>query len=270
MSAGSDRDDSAEGRSRGILGGFAEFLSLEIAGSVLLLGATVLALVIANSQYYVVLERLLHVEIGVEVGQWVFTQSLKHWIDDGLMAVFFFVIGLEVKREIVAGELSKPRQAMLPVIAAIGGMLAPAIIYLAFNMSGPGARGWGIPMATDIAFALGVLTVLGSRTPAGLKLFLTALAIADDIGAILVIALFYTSGVKVGWLAGWRCPAGRAGDPQRVQGRCDAALRAHRRRGLVLLLELGGACDHRWRAGCVHDPDACQAARSRLRIDEPR
>ncbi len=201
MAGGTRRSGGGEPGGSGLLGGFAEFLSLEIAGSVVLLCATVLALVIANSPAHTAFESLLHVEIGMHIGQWSFEQSLKHWIDDGLMAVFFFVIGLEVKREVVVGELSKPRQAMLPILAAVGGMLVPAVIYLSFNAGGAGARGWGIPMATDIAFALGVLAVLGSRAPASLKLFLTALAIADDIGAILVIALFYTSGISLGWLA---------------------------------------------------------------------
>ncbi|NTU72004.1 MAG: Na+/H+ antiporter NhaA [Coriobacteriia bacterium] len=188
-------------RRSGLLGGFADFLKLEISGSVFLLGATVLALVIANSPAHEAFEAFLHVEFGVEFGSWSFIQSMKHWIDDGLMAVFFFVIGLEVKREMVVGELSKPRQAILPVLAALGGMLVPAAIYLAINAGGPGGQGWGIPMATDIAFALGVLAVLGSRVPASLKLFLTALAIADDIGAILVIAIFYSRGLSLWWLA---------------------------------------------------------------------
>ena len=186
---------------RGLLGGFSEFLQLEIAGSVFLLGATVLALLIANSPFYLSLEHLLNIHIGIQVGDWELVHSLEAWINDGLMALFFFVIGLEVKREIVAGELSNPRQAILPVVGALGGMLVPAAIYLAFNAGGAGQRGWGIPMATDIAFALGALAVLGSRAPAGLKLFLTALAIADDIGAILVIALFYSTGIAFGWLA---------------------------------------------------------------------
>jgi Na+:H+ antiporter, NhaA family len=201
MAGGARRSTGDEPRGSGLLGGFAEFLSLEIAGSVMLLGATVLALVIANSPAHSALESLLHVELGIHIGHWSFEQSLKHWIDDGLMALFFFVIGLEVKREVVVGELSKPRQAMLPILAAVGGMLVPAVIYLSFNVGGAGQRGWGIPMATDIAFALGVLAVLGSRAPASLKLFLTALAIADDIGAILVIALFYSRGISLGWLA---------------------------------------------------------------------
>ena len=200
MSAGSGWSAPGDTRRHGLLGGFTEFLNLETAGAVLLLGATALALIIANSPLHAAFDNLLHLELGVEVGTSIFAQSLKHWIDDGLMALFFFVIGLEVKREMVVGELSKPRQAMLPVIAALGGMLVPAAIYLAFNAGGSGMRGWGIPMATDIAFSLGVLTVLGSRAPASLKLFLTALAIADDIGAVLVIAFFYSNGISFAWL----------------------------------------------------------------------
>ncbi len=184
----------------GVRDDFSAFMKLEIAGSVVLLVATVVALVLANTDAYGALERVLHTEIGLTIGSWDFQQSLKHWVDDGLMAIFFFVIGLEVKREIVVGELSKPRQAFLPVFAALGGMLAPALIFLAFNAGGPGERGWGVPMATDIAFALGVLAALGSRAPGKLRLFLTTLAIADDIGAIVVIAVFYSAGVAWGWL----------------------------------------------------------------------
>jgi NhaA family Na+:H+ antiporter len=179
---------------------FGAFMQLEIAGAVVLLAATVIALVIANTNAYGALERILHTELSISIGGWDFQQSLKHVIDDDLMVLFFFVIGLEVKREIVVGELSKPRQAVLPILAALGGMLAPAIIYLSFNARGAGANGWGVPMATDIAFALGVLAALGSRAPTKLRLFLTTLAIADDIGAIIVIAVFYSSGVAFQWL----------------------------------------------------------------------
>lgn len=188
-------------RLRGLRDDFSAFMQLETAGAIVLLAATVIALVLANTDAYAGLERILHTEIGFSIGSLHFEQSFKHWIDDGLMALFFFVIGLEVKREIVVGELSKPRQALLPILAALGGMLAPALIYLAFNAGGPGERGWGIPMATDIAFALGVLSALGSRSaPPKLRLFLTTLAIADDIGAIIVIALFYSAGVHFQWL----------------------------------------------------------------------
>ena len=124
-------------------------------------------------------------------------RPLEYWINDGLMAIFFFVVGLEIKREVIAGELASPRRAMLPIMAAIGGMLVPAAIFLWFNWGEPGQRGWGIPMATDIAFTLGVMAVLGSKVPTPIKVFLTALAIVDDIGAVLVIAIFYTSGISL-------------------------------------------------------------------------
>jgi NhaA family Na+:H+ antiporter len=138
--------------------------------------------------------------IGVEVGDYELRHSLKHWINDGLMVLFFFVIGLEVKRELVLGELRDFRRAVLPVAAAIGGMLIPALVYLGFQMGQPGQRGWGIPMATDIAFVIGCITILGTRVPAGLRLMLLSLAIVDDIGAILVIAIGYTEGMHLDWL----------------------------------------------------------------------
>lgn len=180
--------------------GFVTFFKTEVAGSVVLLVAAIVALVLANSGVQELYHEFWEIEIGFNVGDWSFYESLLHWIDDGLMAMFFFVVGLEIKREILVGELSSPRKAALPILAAVGGMAVPAIVYILLNLGGEGASGWGVPMATDIAFALGVLALLGSRIPAGLKVFLTAVAIADDIGAVLVIALFYTSEIHFWWL----------------------------------------------------------------------
>ena len=175
------------------------FLRTESAGGVLLLAATVVALTWANigSASY---EAFWSSEIRVTAGGFELAEDLRHWVNDALMVLFFFVVGLEIKRELVVGELNEARKAMLPVIAAVGGMVGPALLYLAFNAGGPGQAGWGIPMATDIAFAVGVLAVLGDRIPSGLKLFLLSLAIVDDIGAIVVIALFYSSGIQFTWL----------------------------------------------------------------------
>ncbi len=168
------------------------FIHSQVAGSVLLLICTIVALVWANSPWAGVYDDLLHTYVGLSWGAAEFKLSLLHWINDGLMVVFFFVVGLEIKREVVVGQLSDVRKAILPVAAAAGGMIVPAILYSFFNAGGDGAAGWGIPMATDIAFALGILALFGSRAPIGLKVFLTALAIADDLGAVLVIAVFYT------------------------------------------------------------------------------
>ncbi len=172
----------------------------ETTGALVLLVATVIALLIANSAFHDVYDEFWHTFAGFFVGDFGFEQSFKHWVDDALMALFFFVVGLEIKREFIVGELSTLRGAALPVVAALGGMVVPAAIYVALNAGGPGAAGWGVPMATDIAFALGVLALLGSRIPDSLKVFLTALAIADDIGAILVIAVFYTREIATMWL----------------------------------------------------------------------
>jgi NhaA family Na+:H+ antiporter len=171
---------------------FTRFVRSQAAGSVLLLAGTIAGLLLANSRWSRIYLGLLDKEVGVSWGPAVFALSLKLWINDLLMAVFFFVVGLEIKRELVAGHLSSTRKAALPVAAALGGMVVPALIYSRFNPAGPTAAGWGIPMATDIAFALGVLAVFGRRVPIGLKVFLTALAIVDDLGAVLVIAIFYT------------------------------------------------------------------------------
>jgi Na+:H+ antiporter, NhaA family len=177
-----------------------EFLHTEAAGGILLLVTTLAALVWANSPFRESYERLWTTEIGVRIGDFEFAEDLRHWVNDGLMAIFFFVVGLEIKRELVAGELSEPRAAAVPVFAAIGGMAVPAALYVLINYGGEGAAGWAIPMATDIAFAVGVLSLLGRRCPDSLKTFLLSLAIVDDIGAILVIALFYSKGIHLGWL----------------------------------------------------------------------
>lgn len=175
------------------------FLSTEASGGVLLLGAAVAALVWANAgDSY---ERFWTQVLSIRLGSTGLSMDLRHWIADGLMAVFFYVVGLEIKRELTTGEFRNPRTAALPVAAALGGMVVPALIYLAFNAGGAGARGWGIPMATDIAFALGVLIVAGRGLPSNLRSFLLTLAIVDDIGAILVIAVFYSRGLDFTALA---------------------------------------------------------------------
>jgi Na+:H+ antiporter, NhaA family len=180
---------------------FTRFLHWEASGSIVLLAATAGALIWANSSYGDLYVRLAHTPIAVGVGEGTYTASLQHWVNDLLMAVFFFVIGLEIKRELVLGQLSTVQKATLPVMAAIGGMLVPAAIYALINDGGPGANGWGVPMATDIAFAIGILAAFGPRVPAGLKIFLAALAIADDLGAVLVIAIFYTETIRLWPLA---------------------------------------------------------------------
>ncbi|HSE83789.1 MAG TPA: Na+/H+ antiporter NhaA [Thermodesulfobacteriota bacterium] len=177
---------------------FQEFTKLEASGGILLLLCTVAALVWANSPWSDSYFNLWHTKLTIGIGSFMLSKNLLHWINDGLMAMFFFVVGLEIKREFLVGELASPKQAALPIAAALGGMIVPAIFYLALNAGKAGASGWGIPMATDIAFALGVLALLGKRVPVALKVFLTSLAIVDDIGAVLVIAFFYTS--KISWL----------------------------------------------------------------------
>ncbi|MGZ8620789.1 MAG: Na+/H+ antiporter NhaA, partial [Actinomycetota bacterium] len=172
------------------------FLAEETSSGLLLLAATVVALVWVNSPWGETYERVWHVELGVRLGDWRIVEDLRHWVNDGLMTLFFLVVGLEIKRELTTGELRDPRAAALPVIAAVGGMVVPALLYVALNVGGEGSRGWGIPMATDIAFALGVLTLAARHAPAGLKPFLLTLAIVDDIGAILVIAIFYSTGIS--------------------------------------------------------------------------
>lgn len=178
---------------------FQKFANLEASGGLLLIASTLLALIWANSPLGKSYEDLWHLEMGLQVGSYGISMSLSHWINDGIMAVFFFVVGLEIKREVGTGELNSIRKAALPLFGALGGMIVPAALYFLVNRDGIGASGWGIPMATDIAFALGVLALLGRRIPLTVKVFLTALAIIDDIGAVLVIAIFYSG--QIFWAA---------------------------------------------------------------------
>lgn len=179
---------------------FQSFAQSGSLGGLLLLLAALAAFVWANSPWAATYRGLLGQYLSLSLGGWTLDLSLAHWVNDGLMAIFFLLVGLELKRELVTGELSRPRQAALSVAAAVGGMIVPALIYTLFNRGGAGADGWAIPMATDIAFALAALSVLGSRVPLGLKVFLTALAIVDDLGAVIVIGLFYTRSLDVGAL----------------------------------------------------------------------
>ncbi|MDX1509723.1 MAG: Na+/H+ antiporter NhaA [Nitriliruptorales bacterium] len=180
------------------------FMRLEASGGVVMLIAAVIAIAWANSpwsaSYFNLFETTIHLEFGDFHFHHLSELTVQEWINDALMVIFFFVVGLEIKRELVVGELRDPRAAALPAIAAIGGMVLPAALYAWLNAGGPGSDGWGIPMATDIAFAIGVVAMMGSRVPVSAKLFLLALAIVDDLGAILVIALFYTSELSIPWL----------------------------------------------------------------------
>lgn len=173
-----------------------KFLHAETTAGILLFAGAVIALVWANSPWASSYHHLWENHLAISLGSYSIDKDVHHWINDGMMAMFFFVVGLELKREIMSGELSNPRKAILPLMAAVGGMVVPALLYALFNHNGVGAGGWGIPMATDIAFALGILALLGKRVPLSLKVFLTALAIADDLGAVLVIAFFYTSEIS--------------------------------------------------------------------------
>lgn len=177
------------------------FSQVEASGGIVLIACTLAALIWANSPYAPSYFALWETPVTVGFGNLVLSKSLLHWINDGLMAIFFFMVGLEIKREILVGELNSISQAALPVAAAIGGMAAPAALYAIINQGQPSLAGWGIPMATDIAFALGVLSLLGKRVPASLKIFLAAVAIVDDIGAVLVIALFYSGDISLFSLA---------------------------------------------------------------------
>jgi NhaA family Na+:H+ antiporter len=196
------------------------FLRQESSGGILLVGAALLAMLLANSPLGYLYEMLIEVPVAVRIGALEIAKPLLLWVNDGLMAVFFLLVGLELKRESLEGELSSLRKVVLPGLGAVGGMAVPALIYILLNADDPIARqGWAIPAATDIAFALGVLSLLGSKVPASLKLFLTSLAIFDDIGAIVIIALFYTSKISMTALA--------------VSAACIAALFVLNRRGVV-------------------------------------
>ncbi len=184
-----------------VLEPFRVFIHAESAAGILLLVSTLFALIWANSPWAEAYGAFRRLPVTLGVGGFVLTEPLVLWVNDGLMAMFFFVIGLEIKREVLVGELSSLRQAALPIAAALGGSIMPALIYAALNAGAEGAKGWGIPMATDIAFSLGILSLLGGRVPMSLKIFLVALAIADDLGAVLVIAFFYTSTISWNSLA---------------------------------------------------------------------
>ncbi len=180
----------------------ARFLTIEAAGGVLLLIGALIAIIWANSPWASSYTELWDTTIGINIGAFSLDMDLRGWINDGAMALFFFVAGMEIKREMVSGELKDPKAAALPIIGAAGGMLVPAVIYIGFNHGGVGSGGWGIPMATDIAFAVGIVSLLGRRVPVQLKLFLLTLAVADDLGAIFVIAIAYSQGLAFAWLLG--------------------------------------------------------------------
>ena len=180
-----------------ILTPFEEFIHRQTTSGLLLMGMAVLALVLANGPLSDAYQNIVRTYISIGVGDWALKMTLQHWVNDSLMALFFFIVGLELKREILVGELANPRHAVMPIAAAVGGMVVPALIYFMINPDGNAALGWGIPMATDIAFAIGTLALLASRVPKALITFLVALAIVDDLGAVLVIAVFYTDTIAL-------------------------------------------------------------------------
>ena len=196
MSTQTDEPRVASLPGRGLPRSVQRFMETEASGGVLLLAAALVALVWANSPWRASYQSLWHTDITVNFGRYVLEGDLHHWVNDALMVVFFFVVGLEIKLELVHGKLRDPRTAAMPAFAALGGMVVPAALFLLVTAGGDGSKGWGIPMATDIAFAVGVVALLGSRVPASLKLFLLTLAIVDDIGAIIVIGIFYSTGLQ--------------------------------------------------------------------------
>jgi NhaA family Na+:H+ antiporter len=176
------------------------FFSSEVASGALLLIFSICAVIWANSAFSHSYHDLLHMDVSIFAGHYQITKSLAHWINDGLMTLFFFTVGLEIKREIMVGELSEPKMALLPIIAAAGGMLVPGLIYACFNYNTPYIKGWGVPVATDIAFSIGALSIFGRKLPIGLRIFLTAFAIADDLGGVIIIAIFYTQSLSIPYL----------------------------------------------------------------------
>ena len=178
---------------------FLHFFKSESASGLILLSFAIIAIIVANSSFATTYNDILHTYVTIGYKEFSLSMSVLHWINDGLMAIFFLVVGMEIKREVVFGELQSFKKTILPISAAIGGMIVPAIIYSLFNYNKPSISGWGIPMATDIAFALGILSLVGRKAPKGIIVFLTALAIVDDLGAIIVIAIFYTS--QISWIA---------------------------------------------------------------------
>ena len=241
------------------------FFQHEAAGGIVLLAAAVLALILANSPLHHAYELLLETPVTVRIGEAGIDKHLIHWINDGLMAVFFLLVGLEIKREMMVGALSSPARASLPAIAALGGMVVPALIYVAFNHGDAKAlTGWAIPAATDIAFAVGVLALLGSRVPPSLKIFLLALAIIDDLGAIVIIAVFYTANSR-GDGARARCSRMRhSGAHQPGRGNKDRAL--CRGRGIHLGLRPEVGCS---RNACGSCNGTCGSARRPQRGRRP-
>jgi len=180
----------------------AAFMHIESASGVVLLICTAIALLLANSPYAEAYDAFWHHELRIAIGDFELAYSVAHWINDGLMVIFFFVIGLEIKRELIIGELSDPKKVALPVAAALGGVVAPVLIYLSLQYGEPGQHGWAVPMATDIAFVVGCMSLLGNRIPRGLGILMLSLAIVDDLMAVLVIAIFYTSSISTEWLVG--------------------------------------------------------------------
>ena len=192
---------NSQGLIKKLITPFERFFALQASAGIVLLCAALLALLWANSPWSGVYYKILHYPLGIHFGEFSLSYSLHHWVNDALMVIFFFVVGLEIKREMSTGELATPKQAALPIFAAMGGMLVPALFYLAFNLEGPAQVGWGIPMATDIAFAVGILSLVSGKVPLSLKVFLLALAIVDDLGAVLVIAFFYSQNIAGKFLA---------------------------------------------------------------------